>query len=341
MREADLAVALAWGSVAGSALQFLVQLPHVLKLVRGLRMRWDSGNSYVRETVRNFLPVFVSRGGMQLSVFIDSVISSALPLGAVAGLGNAQMLYTLPVRVFGGSVSAAELPAMSSALGSAEDVVAELRERLDAGLRRIAFFIVPTAMGFLALGDIVAATVLQSGKFVRHDALYVWGMLAGSAVGMLASTLGRLYASTFYALRDTRTPLRFALLRVGLSGALGAVCALLLPGWIGIDRGWGVAGLTASAGAAGWIEFVLLRRALNLRIGRTGLPASFVVKLWGSAALAATAGWVIKLAIGHRNPQLTGIAIMAPYAVTYFGATYWLRIEECAAVVRKVSRRFS
>ena len=120
--------------------------------------------------------------------------------------------------------------------------------------------------------------------------MYVWGILAGSAVGLLASTLGRLYSSTYYALRDTRTPLRFAVIRVALTTGLGYLCALPLPRWIGIDPRWGAAGLTASAGVAGWVEFTLLRRTLNRRIGQTGLPASLVAKLWTSAAVAAAAG---------------------------------------------------
>jgi len=93
-------------------------------------------------------------------------------------------------------------------------------------------------MAFLALGNVVAGLVFQSGKFEPQDAMYVWGVLAGSAVGLLASTLGRLYSSTYYALRDTRTPLRFAVVRVALTTALGYVCALWLPGWIGIGARW-------------------------------------------------------------------------------------------------------
>ena len=71
-------------------------------------------------------------------------------------------------------------------------------------------------MAFLALGDVVAAALLETGRFRHADAVYVWAILAGSAVGLLASTLGRLYASTYYALRDTRTPLRYAIVRVAL-----------------------------------------------------------------------------------------------------------------------------
>jgi len=338
MAESSLAIALAWASVAGSALQFGVQAPYVLRLVRSLRVRPDTRSGSVREVIRNFVPVFFSRGVVQISAFVDGVLASPLPTGAVTGLANAQTLYTLPVSLFGMSVSAAELPAMSSALGDQTDVAAQLRRRLDAGLRQIAFFIIPSAMAFLALGDVVAGFVFQSGKFRHVDALFVWGVLAGSAVGLLASTLGRLYSSTYYALRDTRTPLRFAVIRVALTASMGYICAKWLPGWLGIDRSWGVAGLTASAGVAGWVEFTLLRRALNRRIGRTGLPASLVASLWGSAGVAAAAAWGIKLALGPHKPQLVGLAVLCPYGAIYFAMTYLLRIEESARALARIAR---
>src|SRR5262249_60519097 len=99
------------------------------------------------------------------------------------------------------------LRGMEEAFGSGRVVAETLRHRLDDGLKRISFFIVPSAVAFLALGDVIAAVLYQTGKFNSADAVYVWTILAGSAVGLLASTLGRLYASTYYALQDTRTPL--------------------------------------------------------------------------------------------------------------------------------------
>jgi putative peptidoglycan lipid II flippase len=334
--EARLAIALAWGSVAGSALQFGVQLPVVAALVRHLRIRLDIHAADVREVIRNFVPVFISRGVVQISAFVDGMLASPLPTGSVTGLANAQTLYTLPVSLFGMAVSAAELPAMSSALGDEAEVSAYLRQRLNSGLRQIAFFIVPSAMAFLALGDVVAGAVFQSGKFGASDARYVWGIVAGSAVGLLASTLGRLYSSTYYAMRDTRTPLRFAVIRVVLTTGLGYLCALPLPRALGIDPRWGVAGLTASAGVAGWVEFTLLRRTLNTRIGATGLPASLVARLWISAALGAGAAWAVKLAVGHRNPIVVAIPVLAAYGAVYFGAAFALRVEECRKTLRRI-----
>ena len=333
-----LAVVLAWASVAGSALQFGVQLPAVLTLVRQLRVRWDATSAHVREIVRNFVPVFLSRGVVQISAYIDIWLAGKLPTGGIAGLSYAQMLYTLPVSLFGMAVSAAELPAMSSALGDREQVAGYLRNRLDRGLRQIAFFIVPSAMAFLALGDVIAGALFQSGAFKRNNSVYVWGILAGSAVGLLASTLGRLYSSTYYALRDTRTPLRYAIIRILLTTGLGYLCALPLPHWLGIEQRWGVAGLTASAGISGWVEFTLLRRTLNTRIGRTGLPAALVAKLWMSAAAGAAAAWAVKLAVGVRHPKPAAIAILGVYGLVYFAVAYLLRIEECTGALRRFRR---
>jgi putative peptidoglycan lipid II flippase len=341
MNPERLIVVLAWGSVLGSGLQFLVQLPVVLRLARHIRVRLETHDPQVREVVRNFIPVFISRGVVQISAYVDVFLASYLPEVAVAGLTNAQTLYTLPVSLFGMAISAAELPAMSSALGDANQVASYLQRRLNAGLRQIAFFVVPSAMAFLALGGVIAALLFQHGAFHQRDSNYVWGIIAGASVGLLASTLGRLYSSTYYALRDTRTPLRFAVIRVALTTGLGYLCALPLPRWIGLDARWGAAGLTASAGVAGWVEFTLLRRTLNRRIGQTGLPLTLVAKLWTSAALAAGAAWGVKLALGNRHPIVFGAAILGTYGAVYFAAAYLFDVEECTGALRRIMRRRS
>ena len=242
-----LAQVAAWGSVAGSVLQFGVQLPTVLQLLGRVTPSLRRGAEAVRTVLRNSVPVFVGRGVVQISSYVDTVIASFLPTGAVAAISYAQVIYTLPVSLFGMSVSAAELPAMSGVSGNESERAAQLRARLDGGLRQIAFFVIPSAVAFLALGDVVAGALYQTGAFTRAMTVYVWAILAGSAVGLLASTWGRLYASTYYALQDTRTPLRFAMVRVALTIVLGYLFAIPLPLQLGIDPRWGAAGLTASA----------------------------------------------------------------------------------------------
>ena len=335
----DLAAITAWGSVVGSALQFIVQLPTVFFLIKRIQPIFDFSSVNVRTVVRNFFPVFFSRGVVQISAYVDSIIASFLGTGPSSLLQYTQSLYTLPVSLFGMSISAAELPAMASALGDDVEVSSQLRARLDAGLKRIAVFIVPSSMAFLAFGDVLAASVYKTGKFGDRDVMFVWGTLAGASVGLMASTLGRLYSSTFYALKDTRTPLKFAIIRVALTTVLGYFGAVYIPPLLGIEIQWGTVGLTLTAGIAGWVEFLLLRRSLNGKIGKTGLPFDFVVKLWTAAIIAAALGWAIKLAVGTSlHPILIALLVASPYGITYFLIAALFRVKEARDIVNRVLR---
>ena len=225
---------------------------------------------------------------------------------------------------------------MSRTLGNEEEVAQSLRQRLDEGLKRISFFIVPSAIAFLALGDVIAAVLYQTGKFTHADSIYVWTILAGSAVGLLASTLGRLYSSTYFALRDTRTPLLYATLRVALSAILGYFFSIHLPGILGLDSKLGAAGLTSSAGLAGWLEFVLLRNGLNRRIGKTGLPLSYSAKLWAGALVAAGVGWGLKMLVSTWHPIPLAIVVLGGYGVTYFAIEHLFGVQQARAIVGRI-----
>lgn len=334
-----LAEVLAWASVAGSGLQFAIQLPTVLRYVWPLRGRLRAQAEHVRTVLRNFVPVFVSRGVVQISAYVDALLASFLPTGAVAALSYAQTLYTLPVSLFGMSVSAAELPAMSRALGTAEEIAQALRDRIARGLEQISFFVVPSAIAFLLLGDVVVATIYRSGVFGSADVTWVWGVLAASSIGLLASTSGRLYSSAFYALRDTRTPLKFATVHVALTVVLGYFSALPLPPMLGLDRKWGVAGLTLSAGIAGWIEFLLLRRSLHARIGAVRYSIPRLVKLWIAAILAAALGYAIRRLSPAHHPVLTGVTVLGPYGVAYLLLTQLMGVSTIGSAMAALRRR--
>jgi putative peptidoglycan lipid II flippase len=156
---------------------------------------------------------------------------------------------------------------------------------------------------------------------------------------LLATTLGRLYASSLYALRDTKTPFRFALVRVTLTIVLGYLFALPLRAALGLPATWGAAGLTISAGMAGWVEFALLRRAVNQRIGKTGIPARRLATLWGSAALAAAVALGIHALLPRSRPLVAGALVIAAYGVTYFASTWIAGVEDAVDNVARIARR--
>lgn len=333
-----LATMLAWGSVVGSALQLLIQLPLVLRLVRALRFTLDRASSNVREVTRHFGTVFVGRGVVQISAYIDALIASFLPTGAVTAIMNAQTLYLLPVSLFGMAVSAAELPAMSAA-GSGTDATLALRARVAAGLRRIAFFVVPSAVAFLLLGDVLAGLVFRTGRFGAADARYVWSILACSAIGVLAATMGRLLASALYAQRDPRTPLRYAAARVAITVALGWTLAIPVPRLLGLHPSWGAAGLSLASGFAACVEYMLLKRAVTRRIGAFAVPAGTLAKLTGAALVGGVAAWGVRSLVADDTRWQAAILVLGIYGVVYLLLTVALRVPEGLGLVARVARR--
>ncbi|HTT76780.1 MAG TPA: murein biosynthesis integral membrane protein MurJ [Candidatus Binataceae bacterium] len=328
-----LAAMVACGAVAGALLQILVQLPQTLPLVGRIRLHFARVREQLRVVFNNLLPVVAGRGVGQVSGYIDNLLASLLPTGAVAAINYAQILYLLPISLFGMSVAAAELPTMSRAAAAGKERTADaLRARLNSGLRQISFMVVPSAAAFLFIGDVIVGLLFQSGRFSHADVRYVWGVLAGSAVGLLAATMGRLYNSSFYALSDTRTPLKFAIIRVTLTLILGYLCAIPLPPLLGIAPKWGVAGLTTSAGLAAWVEFSLLRWSLNRRLGWTGLPRPYLARLWLMALTASAAAVAIKFSI-HAGPRLTGLAVIPVYGAVYLGMAWWMGIPELNRII--------
>jgi putative peptidoglycan lipid II flippase len=335
-----LAEIVAWGAVAGSALQFGVQMPSVIRLAGRIRFQIEIASANIRTIIRNFIPGVGSRGVNQLSSYIDAVLASFLPTGAVAALAYEQTIYLLPVSLFGMSISNAELPEMSSHVGPDDSIAAALCRRLDSAMQRVSFFIIPSMAAFLTLGDSIIALVYQTGKFTRGDVEYVWAVLAGSTIGLLAATLGRLYASAFWALRDTRSPLRFASLRVALTGGLGWLLAFPAPRWLGMPARLGLIGLTASAGMAAWIEFALLRSSMNRRIGRTGLPFSYISKLAAIAIGASGVAFAVKIWTQSLAPLVSGILVVFVFGFLYFGSAAALRIPDAIQLLRAVSNGF-
>lgn len=322
---------LAWAVVIGSAAQFLVQLPSVIVLLRGIKPSLAYGDEGVQQTLHSFVPILLSRGSVQLSSFIDQTIASSLGESIVAAMSNAQTLYLLPVSLFGMSIAASELPEMSESTND------EIRDRLRTALRRVVFLVVPSAVAFVMIGGSVVALVFQTGRFNAHDTTVVWLILAGSAIGLSAGTQGRVLNSAFYAIKQPRPPLYAALIRISITGVTAWALALPLRHAFGYSEAWGAFGLTASAGFAAWIEFLLLDHWLGKRIGKVPVPGKLGFGALGAAALAGAAGLgVSRLFHGRFVGPALAIGV---YGAVYLGVMAAAQVPEANAFVRRILRR--
>jgi putative peptidoglycan lipid II flippase len=359
--DGDVATALAWGVVAGGVLQFVVQVPSVRAVARGVRMSFDRRRPAVREVGRRFGPVLVGRGVVQVVGYVDLVLASLLAAGAVSAFTFAQVLYLLPISLFGMSVAASELPELSRA----SDDVGVVRDRLVSGLGRIAFFVAPVQAIYLVAGSVVVGALLQRGDFTADDTRLVWFVLAGASVALLATTASRLLQSSLYAMGDSRTPAVIAVVRVAVATAVGLGLMFQLdrvviepgsseltvegdlpapfsplPDSVRLDESaplrLGAVGLTVGASVGAWLELALLRRALARR-GLGGLPVGGPHRWPVVAASVVAAGVALALrwtVAADLAPLVAAVVVLAPAGLVYLGVTAALGVPEVRVLRR-------
>lgn len=330
-----LVIAVAWGALVGGLLQFGVQLPWVFRLERRLRVSIDTRPSEVRQAVRNAGPAILGRGVVQVSGYVDFFLASFISIGAISFLGYAQTLYMLPVSLFGMSIAAAELPELARERAREADTI---RARIDGGLTRMAFFVVPTTVGYLILGRYVVGALYQSGDFGADESFVTYLVLGGYSLGLIASTGTRLFSSTFFAFHDTRTPAKVAALRVVASASVGAALMFVLERVEVFGHTLGALGLALGAALGAWIEWTLLRRSLRPLVGRVGAHASAVVRMFVAAAAAAAAGTAAVAAAPDAGPIGDAVIALTPFVVVYFMVGHALGLEQATALLRRLRR---
>src|SRR5690606_2178125 len=255
-------------------------------------------------------------------------------------------LYLLPVSLFGLSVAASELPELARLVQAQRE---RFMDRVERSMRQVLFLTIPTFAGYVGLGFLIVGAFFQRGSFDLPGTWLVYLLLGGYTLGMPATTLSRLLQNSFYALGDTRTPARIAVLRVAVSTAV----ALPLMFWLdhlavadafGFARGetplfLGGVGLALGATVGAWLELWRLQRALRRRVPAFGLPAGAALRMAGLAlaALAPSAAlwWLLPGGTGIG----TALLVVGLYGAVFLGAARVLGLPELEAWAGRFFRR--
>jgi putative peptidoglycan lipid II flippase len=359
--EIALATAMAWGALAGSLLQLGVQLPTVLKSAEGLRLTASLSVPGVRTVVNRFGHVVAGRGGVQLASYADLIATSLLAAGALVALGYAQVLYLLPVALFGMSAAAAELPTLSTMDQSDRP---RLVARLDDGLGRIAFFVVPSAVAFLVAGDQVVTLVYLGGRTSADAVVQVGAILSVLSLGLLASTSSRLLQSALYGAGDTRSPAIYAVIRVVVGLMIGIT--LMFPfdaigasaaGFAVVDDvrffqpapaelrdqaesllRLGAAGLALGGAVGAWLELALLRIRVRILFGRVRLGGPHARAITVAGIGAAVIGVLVQLLLraSELAPRVEALIVLLLIGASYVAITRLARVPEAHELLRQV-----
>jgi putative peptidoglycan lipid II flippase len=332
-----LAQWLAWATLVGALLQITAQLPDVLALVGLPRPSLAWRLPSVQQVLRNLAPVITALGVVQLSSFVDLQIASYLPEGAPSVLAYAYALLLLPVSLFGVSVAAAALPEL--ARDSVQDTLEVLRERVRAGWQRILFYVIPSALVFMTLGDYCIALLYRGGQFGADTQRQVHVVLAAYAVGLVSYGSVKLLGSAFFALQDYRTPLQASIASLVASAATAV--AIAMP-WR--ESPFAAAGIALGSALGSYVNLAVLAMGLRRRLGALYTPAMWVGtrRIVAAAIVATLVGAGVRLAqmtwwpLG--SPRIIGLPALAAYGATYLAVAWWMGSAEAARWLRRPPR---
>jgi putative peptidoglycan lipid II flippase len=331
-------------------LQFAVQVPLVVRVLRGFRLSVSTRVDGVRRTLSAFWPVVSGRGVVQLGAWLDLFLASYLAEGAVGALGFAQLLYILPISLFAMSVAAAELPELSrlSSAAGDRDPAGDWAARVERSVRQIALLVVPTFVGYLTFGYLLVGAIYRTGSFGAASNLLVYATLAAYTLGLPASAGSRLLQNVFFALSDTRTPAKVAAQRVILAAAVAvpamlALDRVLVPGGGGVVQAglrFGAVGLAAGSAVGAWYEILRLLRAVGRRVEGSRIPWAGLGRMTATALAAAVPAILLWRVLPPLHPALGALLVVGAYAGLYLLGARLLGFPELDAWLGRWTRRF-
>jgi len=325
-----LAMAVAWGALAGALLQVLVMLGPVRSLLGSLVPRFDLDDPAVREAASKLPGSLLGRGVMQLSALIDTAMVGTLGAGALASVTYAQTIYLLPMALLGTGEAAAALPELSRGAALDDARKAALRASLGASLGRVVPLAAGATTAFLATGTEITTLLLRGGQFNQTSTHDVTRVLAAYALALPANAASRMLATTCYALGDTSRPARYATARVAVSTA----CSLALLGPLGAP------GVVLGSVAGAWVELALLAVLVRDKIGGTGASRVPFGPLLAACAVCASLGGIARyFAVrAELNVYVSAALVLALAGGGFAAACGALGVVDVRAVLRRRGR---
>jgi len=334
-RVSPAVAAIAVGVAIGGAAQLLFQIPSFLRAGYSLRPSLRFGHPGLRQMGVLLVPATFGMAVAQVNIFVSNILASYLPQGSITYLYYSMRLIQFPIGIFGVAMGMAVLPALAAHAARGE--TGRVREDFSYALRLLFFITVPAMAGLIALRTPIVNLLFVRGRFDEIAAAGTAQALLYYALGIWAVVGVRVVASTFYALHDTRTPVR-----VGVAAMLVNVAlSLLLMGPLA-HAGLALANACASMTNFALLFFLLRRRLGRLeagRIARSLLRTTVAASLMGIAAWALLRGqlWTTGGHTALKSALFAGTAALC--IGIYLAASKLLGSEELGSVIALVRRR--
>jgi putative peptidoglycan lipid II flippase len=324
-RLPDPIVGVAIGVLIGGILQVGLQIPWVFKEGLKLFPRWQPDHPAVKRIGILMLPAIFGSAVYQVNSYIGTLLASFLAEGSVSWLYYADRLVQFPLGVFAIAISTAALPSLSTQ--AAKNDLEQFGDILTHALRMVFFITLPATVGLIILGKPIIQVFFERGAFDATSTMMTNHALFFYALGLLAFSGIRVMVSAFYALQDTKTPVKIAF----VAFLTNLMFSLLLMG--PLRHG----GLALALSLASSLQFCLLLvflkrkvHAVNLRpVLISGLKCAFAATIMGAGVFYVHSRWLTADAGGGLLSMSVDLAgLIGVGMILYFGVTGFLRCQE-------------
>lgn len=328
--------AMAIGSLLGGLSQLLVQAPALYGCGFRYRLRLDWSHPGLRRILTLMLPAAFGLAATQINILIDNQLASYLGNGPVSWLNYAFRLMQLPIGLFGVAIATVNLANVSRKVASND--LEGLKTNLAEAVKLAAFLNIPATMGLIFLRYPIVQLLYERGRFTPEHTINTGNALLFYTIGLYAYSLVKIVTPTFYALGDTKTPVRYAALVIAIKIAVNLMLIQKL-GFMGLALGTSVASL---------LNTYLLFRALGKRIGGFGEHGvvTEVVKITAAGTIMGIVAYLIHSRVAlitgtahlAGRAEALGVAIAAALVVLLL-VSHVLRIKEATSLIGMIRRK--
>ncbi len=282
------------------SLQLALQIPFLIRKGFYFTRNAPLVHPGVKKVARLMGPAVFGAAIYQINIFVITLLATLLPEGSVSYLYYADRLVQFPLGIFAISISVAVLPTLSRQ-AAAKDVPA-LSATFAYAMRMVFFITLPAMAGLIVLSRPIVALLFQRGAFDPLSATLTADALVYYALGLWAFSAVRIVVSTFYALHDTKTPVKTGLVSI-------AANILLAMALMGPMKHSGLALATSLASA---INLALLFRILVKKL-ESGALKKMIESIFRSVVCTAVMGACLWFAMRFFSlpPQASGLMRMA------------------------------
>lgn len=310
--------ALAWGLAAAGVAQLVWMVWNYWHIGYVLKIQRPKLTPRIRKLFRLMVPGAIGSGAAQINLFIDMILASLLPVGAISFLYYAERLYQLPLGVIGAAIGTALLPMLSRALQSKDG---EAERLLGTAFETALILSLPAGVALIVIAQPIMSVLFERGEFTATDSLFSAHAMMAYSVGLPAYILARVFSTAYFAREDTKNPVKFAI----ICAVINTVLALLLIGPLQH------VGIALATGITAWINLAMLMVSLHKR-NHLDLPAKSVRragKILASTLIMAAVLWGLQhyvvagyLAGDQLHKALGLMVLVAVGGISYFVGLY-------------------